>query len=73
MSESVRHTGTVKWFNSRKGYGFINLDDATSIALVHYTSIDSGNRYKELDTGDRVAFNIQESPDGPNAIDVTKI
>jgi len=60
--------GTVKWFNESKGFGFISREDGNDV-FVHYSSIQS-NGYKSLAEGDRVSFEIEESPKGPKAINV---
>jgi CspA family cold shock protein len=66
-------SGTVKWFNSRKGYGFITFEDGDveKDVFVHYTALateDSG--FKTLNEGDKVEFNITEGQKGPQASDV---
>ena len=60
--------GTVKWFNPRKGYGFIATEDGRDI-FVHYASI-SGQGYKTLNEGDAVSFDIVEGEKGPRAENV---
>jgi len=64
-------TGTVKWFNSSKGYGFITRDEGDDV-FVHYNAIE-GDGYKSLEEGDKVQFEIGESPKGLQATKVTKI
>ena len=61
--------GTIKWFNSRKGYGFIQGEDNNDI-FVHRNSIEFGTFLEE---GDTVEFEIEKSEKGPNAINVKKI
>ena len=61
--------GTVKWFNPRKGYGFIDTGDGKDI-FVHYASI-SGDGYKSLSEGDAVTFDIIEGDKGPRAENVS--
>ena len=51
----MSHTGTVKWFNDTKGYGFITLDDGSKDCFVHHTAIE-GEGFKSLAEGDRVQF-----------------
>lgn len=63
--------GKVKWFSSKKGYGFIDCEDGRSI-FVHYTDIQSDG-YKTLNEGDEVTFDIQETEKGPKAINVVTI
>ena len=60
--------GTVKWYNSRKGYGFISSDDGKDIFL-HRTSVAEGTFLKE---GDKVEFEVETTDRGPKAIDVKK-
>jgi CspA family cold shock protein len=64
-----RETGTVKWFNSSKGYGFIVRDQGEDI-FVHYSAI-SGEGYRALEEGQRVEFSIGEGDKGPQAKEVT--
>jgi CspA family cold shock protein len=59
--------GTVKWFNSRKGYGFIEQEDGPDV-FVHYSSI-SVDGFKTLNEGDRVTFEIDDAK-GPQAVKV---
>jgi len=61
--------GTVKWFDDRKGYGFIEQEDGPDV-FVHHTGI-SGNGFKSLREGDRVTFDIEEGKKGPAAVNVT--
>ncbi|MBE0434082.1 cold-shock protein [candidate division WOR-3 bacterium] len=61
--------GKVKWFDSRKGYGFIEKEDGTGDVFVHYQDI-AGNGYKSLNEGDRVKFEIGQSPKGEKAANV---
>ena len=60
--------GTVKWFNQRKGYGFISTTDGQDI-FVHYSNI-SGEGFKSLVEGDAVSFDIIEGEKGPRAENV---
>ena len=64
-------SGTVKWFNSSKGFGFITKEDGNDI-FVHYSAIASEG-YKSLDEGDKVQFEIQETEKGFQAVNVTKV
>ena len=63
--------GIVKWFNNKKGFGFIELDEGKDI-FVHHTSIKMEG-YKTLTEGERVKFDIEETNRGPAAKNVTKI
>jgi CspA family cold shock protein len=60
--------GTVKWFNVRKGYGFIEQEDGPDV-FVHHTGI-SGDGFKSVNEGDQVTFDIEQSPKGPCAVNV---
>ena len=62
--------GIVKWFNDRKGYGFISQEEGNDV-FVHFSSIQSSG-YKTLSEGDRVEFDIEESDRGPEAKNVVK-
>ena len=64
-------TGTVKWFNSQKGYGFIQQDDGPDV-FVHYRAI-VGDGYKKLEEGQRVEFNVTDGQKGPQAEDVKAV
>lgn len=65
-------TGTVKWFNDDKGYGFLSQDDGGKDVFVHFRSIVAEGR-KTLNEGQRVQFSIEEGPKGPQAANVTVI
>ena len=58
--------GTVKWFNQKKGFGFIEQEDGEDL-FVHYTQVEG-----EIKDGDSVEFEVGEGPKGPNAINVSK-
>ena len=62
--------GTVKWFNDKKGYGFINENEGRDI-FVHFSAIDMPG-FKTLSEGDAVMFDIEESDRGPEAKNVRK-
>jgi CspA family cold shock protein len=61
-------SGIVKWFNSSKGYGFIEQEDGPDV-FVHYSGINSTG-YKSLYEGDSVTFDVEQGPKGPAAINV---
>ena len=63
-------SGTVKWFNNKKGFGFIEREDGTDI-FVHYSAI-KGNGFKSLDEGEKVTFEVTEGPKGLQATNVEK-
>ncbi|MGD2124675.1 MAG: cold-shock protein [Desulfobacteraceae bacterium] len=63
--------GTVKWFDDRKGYGFIEQEDGPDV-FVHHSGI-SGNGFKSLREGDRVSFDIEQGRKGPAAVNVTVV
>jgi CspA family cold shock protein len=65
-------TGTVKWFNSNKGYGFITADDEGKDVFVHFSAI-SGEGYKSLAEGAKVEYEVEEGPKGPQARDVSVV
>src|SRR2546430_7296110 len=62
-------TGTVKWFNSDKGFGFIAQDGGGAAVFVHYSAIASGG-YRELTEGQKVEFDITQGQKGPQAENV---
>ncbi|MCH8614143.1 cold-shock protein [Arsenicicoccus dermatophilus] len=65
-------TGTVKWFNSEKGFGFIAPDDGSADVFAHYSSIASSG-YRSLDEGDKVQYDTEQGPKGPQASNVSVI
>ena len=64
--------GTVKWFNSTKGFGFITPSNGSKDVFVHFSGI-VGTNYRSLNEGDKVEFTIQESDRCPSAVDVAVI
>ena len=62
-------SGTVKWFNGGKGYGFIEQEDGPDV-FVHHTGIN-GTGFKSLGEGDQVTFDVEQGPKGPSAVNVT--
>ena len=63
--------GTVKWFNERKGFGFLSREDGDDV-FVHYSSIQSSG-FKSLVEGQSVEFDVQDGPKGPQAVNVTAV
>ena len=68
----MRTTGSVKWFNNDKGFGFIAREDGQKDCFVHHTAIQ-GSGYKSLNEGDKVEFDVVQGQKGPAAENVTKI
>jgi len=65
-------TGTVKWFNSEKGFGFIAPDDGSPDVFAHYSAI-SGNGYRSLEEAQKVEFEVTAGPKGPQASNIRVI
>ncbi len=63
-------TGTVKWFNSDKGFGFIAPEDGSADVFAHYSAINSSG-YRSLNEGDRVSFDVQQGQRGLQAANIT--
>ena len=63
--------GTVKWFNESKGFGFLSREDGADV-FVHHTEIRTEG-YRTLNEGDKVTFEVVDSPKGPRAANVTRI
>ncbi|MGK3135028.1 cold-shock protein [Pantoea trifolii] len=61
--------GTVKWFNSEKGFGFISPENDSKDVFVHFSAIQ-GTDYRSLDEGQRVEFSVEDGPKGPSATNV---
>ena len=64
-------SGTVKWFNDKKGFGFIESDDGGDV-FVHHTSIQESG-FKSLSEGERLSFDVEQGDKGPKAVNVRKI
>ena len=69
MSERIQ--GTVKWFNGTKGFGFISREGGDDV-FVHYSAIQSAG-FRKLDEGQRVEFEVEDSPKGPQATNVVAL
>ncbi len=64
-------TGTVKWFNAKKGFGFISTDEGNDV-FVHFSALNMEG-FKVLDEGDKVEFEVIDGEKGPQAANVTKL
>jgi CspA family cold shock protein len=67
--EGNRKTGAVKWFSRVKGYGFIAPEDGGKEIFVHFSGIE-GEGYRNLEEGQRVSFVVEDTPKGPQAVQV---
>ncbi|MFK8067938.1 MAG: cold-shock protein [Gammaproteobacteria bacterium] len=65
-------TGSVKWFNDSKGFGFISPADGSTDVFVHFSAIQ-GDGFKSLGEGDEVSYDVEDGPKGPQASNVTKV
>ncbi|MGN6325910.1 transcription antiterminator/RNA stability regulator CspE [Pseudolysinimonas sp.] len=65
-------TGTVKWFNAEKGFGFITPDDGSQDLFAHYSAIQTSG-YRSLDEGQRVEFEVTQGQKGPQASNITAV
>jgi CspA family cold shock protein len=63
--------GRVKWFNNKKGYGFIETDSGTDV-FVHYSAIEGGG-FKSLAEQELVSFEVEDGPKGPQAVNVKRL
>ncbi|MDH5485429.1 MAG: cold-shock protein [Gammaproteobacteria bacterium] len=63
-------TGTIKWFNESKGFGFISQDDGGADVFVHFSAIQ-GTGFKTLAEGQKVSYDVENGPKGPQASNVT--
>ncbi|MFD9590204.1 cold-shock protein [Streptomyces sp. NPDC059980] len=64
-------SGTVKWFNSEKGFGFIEQESGGPDVFAHYSNI-SGNGYRELNEGEHVTFDVTQGQKGPQAENIVR-
>lgn len=70
--EKFMATGTVKFFNTEKGFGFISPSDGEKDVFVHFSNI-TGNGYKSLDDGQQVEFDVADGQKGPEARNVRAV
>lgn len=68
----MRNTGTVKWFNDAKGFGFITPENGDKDCFVHYSAI-AGSGFRSLVEGERVEYDLVDSGKGPAAANVAKV
>ena len=65
-------SGTVKWFNGDKGYGFIAPDDGSADVFAHFSAINSTG-FRSLNEGDKVSYEVQQGPKGLQAANITVV
>ena len=65
-------TGTVKWFNDAKGFGFITPDDGSKDLFVHFSAIQASG-FKTLKEADKVQYDVEQSPKGPRATNIKPV
>ena len=72
ISQGKRGTGTVKWFNDAKGFGFITPDDGGDDLFAHFSSIQM-NGFKTLKEGQKVTFEAAQGPKGKQALNISEL
>jgi CspA family cold shock protein len=72
IKELNMSTGTVKWFNDAKGFGFITPDDGSKDLFAHFSAIQAGG-FKSLKENDKVQYDVEDSPKGPRAANIKPI
>jgi cold shock protein len=72
QEDQAMASGTVKWFNDQKGFGFITQDNGGPDVFVHYSAIEESG-FKSLNEGDSVEFEVTQGPKGPQARAVKKV
>ena len=70
---TTNQTGTVKWFNESKGYGFIAQDDGGKDLIAHFREIQGGEGFKTLAENARVEFNVTQGAKGPQASNIRTV
>ena len=72
LEASIMATGTVKWFNGQKGFGFLEQEGEGPDVFAHYSNI-AAQGYRELQEGQKVSFNITQGPKGPQAENICPV
>ena len=70
---TTAQTGTVKWFNDSKGYGFISPDDGGKDLFAHFRDIQGGDGFRTLAENARVQFDVAQGPKGPQASNIRAV
>ena len=64
--------GTIKWYNSRKGFGFVQCDDSEKDVFLHATAVKAAG-FRYVNQGEKYSFDLQDGPKGPSVINLKKI